>query len=198
MGIIGDTSEHNQHGYFINRFVELRNFREACSKDMDDVIARSTYIAGVMLGIKGLFMLASYISLILWKPFTNYFFDIPLGDTAVQDAFGFPIFAVLLLIFCGKEIVRLHMHLLSYFNRGLQWAINKYMMYKWKKNKTDSDAAQMLAKGQAKYMGWMYRFSPKIRQSFVNAMLWSWIMWLCLDHSNVAYYLTIGLYEAGV
>jgi hypothetical protein len=201
MGIIGDNSdptEHKEHGWFVNRFVELRHFRDAVTVDMDDVLARSSYVAGLMLGIKGLFMLASVLSLLMWKPIELALWNIPLDETHMMDALGFPIFVIPLIIFAGKEIVKLHMHMLGWFNKGFQWAINRYMIYKWKKDKTDSSAAQTLAKSQAKYMGFLYRFSPQIRQSFVNAMIWAWILYITLDHTNVAHWLTIFIYEAGI
>ena len=198
MGIIGDNSEQEELGWLRNRFWGLRNFRESVTEDMDDQLARSTYIAGLMLGIKGLFMLASTISVLVWKPIELAIWNIPLDETHLLDAIGFPVIAALLIPFTAKEIVRLHMKLLGWFNKGFSNLVNRYMMYKWKKNKQDSDAAQALAKSQAKYLGFLYRFSPQIRQSFVNAMVWSWILYITLDHSNVAHWLTIAIYEPGI
>jgi len=182
----------------VSRFVQLRNFRDAVTEDMDDTLARSSYVAGLMLGVKGCFMLASTLALLLWKPIELALWNIPLDETHLMDSLGFPIFIIPIIIFGGKEIVRLHMHMLGWFNKGFQWAINKYMMYKWKKNKQDSSAAQALAKSQAKYMGFLYRFSPQIRQSFVNAMIWAWFLYITLDHTNVAHWLTIFIYESGI
>lgn len=196
MGIIGDSSEQKEHGWLVSRFVQLRNFRDAVTEDMDDTLARSSYIAGLMLGLKGCFMLASTLAVLMWKPIELALWGIPLDETHMLDALGFPIFAIPIIIFGGKEIVKLHMHMLGWFNKGFQWAINQYMMYKWKKNKQDSSAAQALAKSQAKYMGFLYRFSPKIRESFVKSMVWAWILYITLDHTNVAHWLTVGIYES--
>ena len=56
MGIIGDSSEQKEHGWLVSRFVQLRNFRDSVTEDMDDTLARSSYVAGLMLGIKRCFM----------------------------------------------------------------------------------------------------------------------------------------------
>ena len=88
MGIIGDPTEQKEHGWFVNRFVELRNFREAVTVDMDDTLARSSYVAGMMLGIKGVFMLASTLALLMWKPIELALWDIPLDETHLMDSLG--------------------------------------------------------------------------------------------------------------
>jgi hypothetical protein len=198
MGIIGDPTDHSEdkeYHPFINRFVELRHFRDAVTQDMDETLARSTYIAGLMLGLKGLFMAASFLQYTIWIQLENVIWGIPIDEIHIYDSIGFPIFAFLLLVFAGKEIVKLHMHALGLFNKGFSWLINKYMMYKWKRDKQDSSAAQALARSQAKYMGFLYRFSPKIRDSFVKSMVWAWILYITLDHTNVAQWLTIVIYE---
>lgn len=195
---MSDSSKQKEYGLIVGRFYQLRRFRDSVTEDMDDELARSTYIAGFMLGLKGMFVLASVLSVLVWKHVELLVWDIPLDEQNLLDALGFPIIVVILIPFAAKEIVRLHMRILGLFNKGFSSLISRYMMYKWKKNKKDSDVVTALARTQAKYLGFLYRFSPQIRNSFVKAMVWSWILYMILDHSGVAHWLTITMYQAGI